>query len=141
MRNDLCEEGLTVGLPLQDRTIIAVISENAMSAPAVPSSAEIRSHSEEISRRSRLLIADSFSAALPRIFPSGLLIARTETIFDMDFLSAISAYPPNDTVALAMERKHTSVNDQHIAFLSKLLPIMMRLRLVFVFDFEISQLR
>ena len=36
---------------LQDRTIIAVIRKKAMSAPAVPRSAEIRSHREEISRR------------------------------------------------------------------------------------------
>ena len=92
MRNDLCEEGLKVGLPLQDRTIIAVISENAMSAPAVPPSAEIRSHREEINRRSRLFIAESFSAALPRTFPSGLLIARTDRIFTVSLL-LISAYP------------------------------------------------
>ncbi len=82
MRNDLCEEGYEGGPPLQDRTIIAVISENAMSAPAVPPSAEIRSHREEINRRSRLFIAESFSAALPRTFPSELLIARTDRIFD-----------------------------------------------------------
>jgi hypothetical protein len=35
------------GPPLQDKTIIAVISEKAMSAPAVPRSAEIRARKEE----------------------------------------------------------------------------------------------
>jgi hypothetical protein len=78
----------------QERMIIAVISENAISALVESSCGEIRSHSDDISRSSPSFRVSSFSAALWRTFPSAFLVSRAETIFAISaFLIAVCAMP------------------------------------------------
>ena len=57
-----------------------------MSAAGVPSSAEIRSQSEDISLMLRLFISGILSAAFSRTLLSGSRLSRTDMILDISFL-------------------------------------------------------
>ena len=70
-----------------------MISEKAISVPAVSLFSEILSHSEDINRSSSPCKVSSFSAALSRTFLSEFLVSRTANILEMLSLPEISAYP------------------------------------------------